>query len=65
MLTFILGLISPRDHEKPAVNGGLPLTVGPLIQVNLVLKKPMKIWELSKLTVIGGSPVTPGPREPG
>ena len=44
--------MSPRDHENKAVNGGLPLTAGPLIQVDLVLKKPMKIWDLSNLTVI-------------
>ena len=25
----------------------------------------MKIWDLSKLTVIGGLPLMPGPREPG
>ena len=25
----------------------------------------MKIWDLGKLTGIGGSPLMPGPREPG
>ena len=64
-MTFISGLMSHRDHENKAVNDGLPLTAGPLTQVDLVLKKPMKIWDLSNLTVIGGSPLMPGPREPG
>ena len=64
-MTFISGLKWPRDHQKPAVNGGLPLTAGPLTQVNLVLIKPMKIRDLSNLTVTGGSPLMPGPREPG
>ena len=61
-MIFISGLICPRDIQKPAVNGGLP---GLLTQVNLVLKKPMKIWDLSNLTAIGGSPLMPGPRETG
>ena len=64
-MTFISGLICPRDHQKPAVNGGLPLKAAPLTQVNLALKKPMKIWDLSILTIIGGSPLMPGPKEPG
>ena len=64
-MTFISGLIRPRDHEKPAVIGGLPLTAGPLTQVDLVLKKPIKIWDQSKATVFGGLPLMPGPREPG
>ena len=64
-MTFISGLMSPRDHENKAVNGGLPLTAEPLLKVDLVLKKPIKIWDQSKLTVIGGSPLMPGPREPG
>ena len=64
-MTFISGLICPRDHQKAAFNGGLLLTAGPLTQVNSVLKKPMKILDLSNLTVIGGSPLMPGPREPG
>ena len=38
-MTFISGLVSPRDHENKAVNGGLPLTEGPLTQVDLVLEK--------------------------
>ena len=63
-MTFISGLICPRDHQNPAVNGGLPLTAGPLTQVNLVLKKPMKICDVSNLTVIGGSPQMSGLREP-
>ena len=56
--------MSPRDHENKAVNGGLPLTAGPLTQVDLVLIKPMNIWDPSKLTVIGRLPKMPGPREP-
>ena len=57
--------MSPRDHVNEAVNGGLPSTSEPLMQGYLVLKKPMKSWKLSKLTVIGGSPLMPGLREPG
>ena len=63
-MTFISGLICPRDHQKAAVNGGLLLTAGPLTQVNSVLKKPMKVWDLINLTVIGGSPLMPRPGEP-
>ena len=41
----VIGSLGPRNW---AVNGGLPLTAGPLTQGFLALQKPIKIWDLSK-----------------
>ena len=53
-----------QKEDKDLCPGGLSLTAGPLSQDYLALQKPIKIWDLSKQTVIGGLLLMPGPREP-
>ena len=60
-----LRVIESLGQKNWAVDGGLPLTAGPLSQDHSALQKPIKFWDLSKQTVIGGLPLMPGPREPG